>query len=150
MDPLSITASIIALGQAVASTGTVLRTVRSFVNAPAEFLALLNDLTSLQAVVEDIKSSCEAIEAGSTSSISKNLKTLEALEQDLRQIYSDLTKLAEKFIAGLRGRNRNGLPRISNFKWFKEKDNIKQLRERARDLQLRLALAYNILNVSQK
>ena len=150
MDPLSITAGIIAIGQAVAATGTVLRAVRSFENAPVEFLMLLNDLTSLQAILEDIRSSCHKLEAAPINSDLKNLKTLEALEQDLRQIYTELTKLAEKFVTGNNGRTRKGLPRISKIKWLKEKDNIKQLRERSRDVQMRLALAYNVFNVSQK
>lgn len=150
MDPLSITASIIAIGQAVVSTGTVIRAVQSFENAPVEFLVLLNDLTSLQAVLEDIKSSCHKIEAAPVNSGLKNLKTLQALEQDLRHIYAELTKLAEKFVTGINGRTRKGLPRISKIKWLKEKDNIKQLRERSRDVQMRLALAYNAIGVSQK
>lgn len=48
MDPLSATASVIALLQAAAAIGKGIETLRSLGKAPAEFCALLNEVDFLE------------------------------------------------------------------------------------------------------
>ena len=149
MDPLSITASVIAVLQAVSSIGKIVKTVRSLGNASAEFLALHNELSVMQAVLEQVKSSLEQLQALPTGTTSVSLNVVKALEQDLGQISGDLNELAERFIKGIRGRDRNGLPRISKANWYRETANITRLRQKSQDIQAQLGLAFNITNSLQ-
>ena len=56
MDPLSITASVIAIGTAARGAATCLRKVAKLKGLPAAISALWNEVSDLRVLVEDIKS----------------------------------------------------------------------------------------------
>ena len=63
MDPLSTTASIIALVQAAAAIGKGVRALKALNNAPEDFNALLKELTRLQAILRLTQTSLEALQS---------------------------------------------------------------------------------------
>ena len=149
MDPLSVAASVIAVVQAVGSIGKIVKTIRSLGNAPAEFLVLLNELSVIQAVLEQVKSSLQQLQTSPISTTSDNLSVVKFLEQELAQFSEDLKELAKRFITSINGRDRDGLPRISKANWYREKATITQLRQKAQDVQSQLTLAFTVTNASQ-
>ena len=53
-DPLSITASIIAVIGAAEGVGKTLTKIRNIRNAPTELLALINEVSDLRTILNDI------------------------------------------------------------------------------------------------
>ncbi|KAK1635172.1 hypothetical protein BDP81DRAFT_46307 [Colletotrichum phormii] len=64
MDPLSTAASIIALIQASAAVGKGVKILLSLRHAPADFCELVDELTALQDVIEQVKSPLQELEKG--------------------------------------------------------------------------------------
>ncbi|PVH88072.1 hypothetical protein DL98DRAFT_648957 [Cadophora sp. DSE1049] len=61
MDPLSISASIVALLGAAATVARGLDRLRAWRNAPVELISLLNEVADLQVVLTNVKDSCESL-----------------------------------------------------------------------------------------
>ncbi|KAK3682980.1 hypothetical protein B0T22DRAFT_297853 [Podospora appendiculata] len=61
MDPLSIAASAIAIAQAVQAIGSGVHMLQSIARAPAAFSAMLNELSSLQGVLHQLRNAMEDI-----------------------------------------------------------------------------------------
>ncbi|KAJ0164340.1 Ankyrin-3 [Colletotrichum tanaceti] len=69
MDPLSISASIIALFQVPVALGKGAQLLATLRHAPADFCDLVNELSTLQAVIKQVKSSLEELTSEQTSNM---------------------------------------------------------------------------------
>ena len=149
MDPLSITASVIAIVQAVNSIGTIVKTIESLGNASDEFLALINELSLLRAILEHVKVTLETVDTSPTGTSPIGRGVLRVLQQDLAQISNDLNEVAVKLITSINGRDQDGMPRVSKVRWHKEKSNVLRLREKAQKVQTQMLLSFTAMNTSQ-
>ena len=149
MDPLSITASVIAIVQAVNSIGTIVKTIESLGNASDEFLALINELSLLRAILEHVKVTLETVDTSPTGTSPIGRDVLRVLQQDLAQISNDLNEVAVKLITSINGRDQDGMPRVSKVRWHKEKSNVLRLREKAQKVQTQMLLSFTAMNTSQ-
>ncbi|WDK17406.1 hypothetical protein CGRA01v4_08689 [Colletotrichum graminicola] len=99
MDPLSISASVIALVQSSLAVGKGVKLLASLRHAPAEFCDLVNELTTLQAVIEQVKNPLEELESERASD--RTLPDLDTsatlvLKRDLEIIAEELGALCER------------------------------------------------------
>ncbi|KAK7419694.1 hypothetical protein QQZ08_010781 [Neonectria magnoliae] len=72
MDPLSVTASIIALVQATAAIGKGVHFLRSLGHIPDEFCYLTNELSTLQAVLGQVTSALQELQSEKPNALVPN------------------------------------------------------------------------------
>jgi hypothetical protein len=135
MDPLSVTASVIAITQAVFSIGQGIQAFRSLNNASTELLSLLQDLISLQAVLQLLKAHISSQPSLSVRIPIDYPLAIQSLYLDLSKTTAELNDLAERLLASSKGINKKGLYHVSRISYLKEKSNIERLRDRSQVLQ---------------
>ena len=116
MDPLSITASVIACGSAAKGTIKVLQKIKKYINSSEEIDTLIHDLKDVQALLQG------------TSELIANADFSPAKEQFLTQQVvrlGDKIKELDQVIIDPRGENEERQTRIS---WVKHERRIKSLR----------------------
>ncbi|KAK3312355.1 hypothetical protein B0H66DRAFT_608624 [Apodospora peruviana] len=91
MDPLSITASVIALTQAASAQWT------------DEFLELLEELATLEGVLELTRASVEALQTLRSQNSGRGFAVLQTLQQQLRQCTAEIDELTKRMLAGRKG-----------------------------------------------
>lgn len=156
MDPLSITASIVALVQASAAIGKGVKILRSFRRIPDEFCDLLNELATLQAVAEQVKTALADIEGQTADSglPFANPQIVFDLRNDLSKVGEDLGALCSRLQTSTK-QKQSDEPKtgqkvnVSKLKWHKEKDNIAAIRQKARGTREALNLCLSAFNTSQ-
>ncbi|KAJ0379240.1 hypothetical protein COL26b_002406 [Colletotrichum chrysophilum] len=144
MDPLSITTSVIALVQAL---GVGVKFFSSMRQIPADFCDLSNELTDLQAVAEQVKTSLQEMEnavPGITAS------AIQTLEDDFASIVHELEALCGRLQKSDRHADIVGELRVSKRKWLREKDNVARLRAKASKTKQSLMLRFIALVSSQR
>jgi len=131
MDPLSVAASAIAIGQAASAVAMGVRALKSFSNGPVEFSELLTDLSSFEVVLEITRASVEAMQAlgPNMPAQSQSFVGLQALHRELTQCTENIDSLAKRMIAASGGVNKKGQHRIPRVRWLREKDNVAKLRQ---------------------
>ncbi|KAI1372652.1 ankyrin [Hypoxylon crocopeplum] len=156
MDPLSATASIIALVQATVGIAKGVRFLRSLGQIPLEFSGLLNELSTLQAVAEQVQTALKDFEGQpqekfGTSLLRLDPSALVSLKDDLAQIIEDLDALCDrlKVPAKPKKEGKHKEDHVSKWRWQKEKDNITKLRQRARNTREDLNLCFTTFISSQ-
>ncbi|KAI0381181.1 ankyrin [Hypomontagnella monticulosa] len=154
MDPLSVTASVIALIQAAVGIAKGVEFIRSLGEIPAEFCDLLNELSTLQAVAAQIETTLKGYEnqrlTNGSAIILPNLDTsiLTSLQNDLAQITTDLEALCNRLKKS--GKEKStGQEQVSKRKWHKERSNIARLREKVRATRQYLNLCFAAFTSSQ-
>ncbi|OHE95702.1 hypothetical protein CORC01_08986 [Colletotrichum orchidophilum] len=150
MDPLSITASIIALVQASAAVGKGVKILLSLRHAPADFSELVDELTTLQAVIEQVKSPLQKIETGDVAIPTLNIAPTLALKQSLEIIQEELLDLCYRLTGTNHGDEMSGQLRVSMSKWIRERSNIAKLKYRATNTRASLMLCLSALVSSQR
>jgi len=141
MDPLSITASAIALGGLAATIGKGIKTLKSLGKIPDEFCALLNELTMLQLVAQEL----DSIPSNHSSTTE-----LDILRQDLVQTVKKLQDLASRFETSGKGLDSRGRHRIPRIQWTRERSNIESLREQARRTRDYISAYLATVNMSER
>jgi septal ring factor EnvC (AmiA/AmiB activator) len=160
MDPLSITASVITLVQATAGIGKGIRFLRSLAQIPAEFRDLVDELATLQTVINHVEVSLRELESTTTSSSSKLYSwgidpgIIISLKNDLAQITRELEALCDRLKKSgprpaLKSEDRQDHERVSKYKWQKEKANIATLHHKARTTREYLGLCLSVFSSSQ-
>ena len=133
MDPLSVTASAIALLQAAAALGKGIQAIRSFRRAPAELCALLNELTTLQALSSQFEGSIHTLSSTPRSGNTADaLSALANIHQELAITIDQLDSVVQRFVKDSKGFNKDGQRRIPRLRWHLERENITQLRNTAK------------------
>lgn len=154
MDPLSATASAIALLQAATAIGKGIQTIRSLGRAPAELCALLNELTTLQALTSRFEDDLNTLKSSdNASSLNKGSDSIEALEnihQELSSTIDQLSSLVQRFAKNSKGRNKDGQHRIPRLRWHLERENINQLRTSAQQSRDYLTAFMTSIQVSNR
>lgn len=133
MDPLSIAASAIALGQCARAVRIGIEEVLSLRNASDDFLSLLNELSLLHAFLE--RSHRTLAQGNTTFDDSQDCGTLRLLVEEVENIIRDLDELAKTLMHGSKNPSQKYGYEISKRKWFQFKDIIAKLRERSRQIR---------------
>ena len=147
MDPLSITASIIALVQAVGAVAKGVRALRSIKNAPTELCALCNEVATLQAAMEQGQLTSEFMVKNKSlfpGAASKQIRSaLISIENTVSEI--------EKFVLRVSPKDQASNPTAKNRKstWYRERRNMATLREKARLAREQLTLCLSSLHSSE-
>ncbi|KAI0413455.1 ankyrin [Xylaria grammica] len=158
MDPLSATASIIALVQAAVGISKGVRFLRSLGQIPLEFSDLLNELSTLHAVIEQVEAALREWEAlRTTMGHSANFRSVDSskvlsLAGDLAQVIKELDTLCDRPKAPKKQGEKQGYHEkkpVSKLRWQKEKGNIEILRHKARNSRELLSLCFSAFNSSQ-
>lgn len=160
MDPLSVTAGVIALVQAAVGIGKGIRLLRALGEIPDEFRSLLDDLGTLQSVLRHVEVCLREFEstAASGSNVGPHFLVADAgiinsLKNDLADITRELEALCDRLQTKPRtvptSVNNQNATRVSKQRWHKEKSNIAKLQSKARSTRDYLSLCLSVLNSSQ-
>lgn len=140
MDPLSVTASIIAIAGAVSSIGRSVKTLISSRRAPAALLALNNEVSELQLIVKELHRELHNVNKSIQPSIDRNLtNTLTDANQKLSEV--DVL-LASKVVK----ENLHGQQLIRRNAWFRNHEKIQKCQQELRCVRLKLFTALGLLN----
>ncbi|KAI0438160.1 ankyrin [Xylaria telfairii] len=158
MDPLSVTASVIALVQAAVGISKGVRFLRSFGQIPFEFGKLLNELSTLHAVIGQVETALRDWEdLRPTTSNATRFKSVDArkvlpLKDELVQVISELDNLCDRLKVPKKQGEKSGCDEpksVSKLRWQKEKGNIVRLRNKARRSRELLTLSFSAFGSSQ-
>lgn len=152
MDPLSISASVIALCQATRAIAKAVQFLGSLRKAPAQFYVLLNELSSLQAMLQQCISVAESLATprGSATVSPDVLEWFEQANEGLGKVVSEMQTLVDRFMAASEGLDKNGHHRIPPVRWLFERSSIARLRFSARQYRENLASLLTALTASQR
>lgn len=145
MDPLSIAASVIALSQAAGGVGKALKFFYSLSKIPDDFCNVVNELATLQAVLEQVRNALEDYNHGEPGVPVFDLSTMEALKNDLKQAVGELDSLCSRLQATGKGSSKDGKQQVSKRMWLRERRSIISIRSRANEARDRLTMCFGAL-----
>ncbi|KAI9784656.1 MAG: hypothetical protein M1835_003537 [Candelina submexicana] len=146
MDPLSITASVIAVGTLTVKVGKGLDKLRSLREADDLLLALMNEVTTLR----DIAGRIEAILHQHRESLSaEQLACSEQLERLLAAAKAKLEELDNIIhYQLLRAADKIGNEKLSRAAWFRHRSHVQRLQQELQRLQQNIRTLVATLNMS--
>ena len=133
-DPLSITASVIAVLGAAEGVSKTLARIKSLRHAPTEVLALINEVSDLRIILGEV----ERYVIRDVSSPVEQLQTMSTLVERAMDSLLELDQLIQYRL--LKATSRSTEPKISRREWAAAKPVIERYRQGLRDIRL------NILN----
>ncbi|KAH6990134.1 ankyrin repeat-containing domain protein [Ilyonectria destructans] len=141
MDPLSITASIVALLQATTAVGKGIKFLHSLSHIPDEFCDLVNELATLQAVLGQVTSALKELQGDNPAApvLRVDLTKALVLENELRQT-----------VETARATRRDGKLAISKKRWLRERSSIAHLKAKACAAKSDLSLCFESLISTQR
>ena len=145
MDPLSITASSIAVLSAVTSSGKGIGKLVSLRDAPLELQALSNEAEAFRNLLVIVQSSLRHIQASDAY-------------EEFGEALCDLLRNANKAALDLQCKveyqlkrgveiDRNGLPKVSRMSWLRSSDEIEKLRRKIGNARSDLSTGLQAVNV---
>ncbi|TPX11905.1 uncharacterized protein E0L32_007403 [Thyridium curvatum] len=156
MDPLSVSASIIAIVQATVGVGKAVQYLRSIRNIPAEFLDLTNELTGLQAILAQVHAALVNIdgddERATIQATGADSVALQNCKTDLEKLVQELDALCGRMKVSVKKEtNKEGgaHERISKRRWTREREHLATLRNRTKRTCDYLNLAFVALQTSR-
>lgn len=147
MDPLSISASIIALAQAVGAVAKGVRALRSIKNAPTEFCALCNEVAALQAAMEQGRLTSEFMVKNESLFHGAASEQMRSALVSIENTVSEVEKFV--FRVSLKDHASNPTAKIRKSTWYRERSNMATLREKARLAREQLTLCLSSLHSSE-
>jgi Fungal N-terminal domain of STAND proteins len=143
MDPLSIVASAIALFQAASRLGSLLGTIKPFLDAPNDVAALLHELCSVRNALEELQSTVTANNPGSLrggKSLHGPIATCLLHVSSLEDLISKTCKLKETSGEVI-------MVDVKRAVWLRKKGEREKIKLRLRDALSALQLAIASLNL---
>ena len=151
MDPLSLTASIIAILGVSGQVGGVIRKLASVRGAPDILRALNNEITDLRLVVTSIQDAFQrqrtttlppsVTGSGYHASITSSLQQALDKVHELEALYHRLRPITP---------NASGLLKLSPVRWAREQSKVLQLRDDLKIVRLQLLGALETLALYAK
>jgi len=138
MDPLSITAGILAIVGAGGKVGNGLKKLVQLRDAPDALLALCNEVSDLQCVVHNVDDLLQQLqqEHALPSSIKGALNQAKATVLDLEKIiFYDLTTITTR-----------GGYRVDRSSWLRAETKVATIKERIKAANILLVNALSLLN----
>lgn len=149
MDPLSVAASTIAIGQAASAIAVGVRALKSLANGPTEFRELLTDISAFEVVLEVTRASIEAMQTLGPQMPAQSFAGLQALQRELAQCTEDIDRFTKRMTFASDGLDKKGQYRIPRLRWLREKDDIAKLRRRVQHLHLGLSTCLAAVGATQ-
>ncbi|KAK3651328.1 hypothetical protein LTR56_005785 [Elasticomyces elasticus] len=146
MDPLSVAASLIAITQAVSTSGILLGKVLQLRQASSEYQALFNEVEALRGLLLIIKTALMRIQGSSL--YDEIREPMQILLSAVQSAVVDLHGMIEYELRASEEPNKHGLPQLSKMAWLKSGGKLKTLRERIRDSRGNLVAGISALNLS--
>ena len=139
MDPLSITASILAILGAGGKVGDGLKKIIALKDAPDALLALNNEINDIQIAVEDIG---DLLRRCNVSDVTRSppstvIRSLERTESTILEL--------EGFIAYNLTTIEAGRPRLDKSKWLRSTQKIQDLKTRLQSDKAAVSLSLGVL-----
>lgn len=145
MDPLSITASVIAVLQAVNGTGKGIGKLISLRNAPAELQALSNEIEAFRSLLVIVHSSIRHIKG--SAAYEDCSEPLCYLLREAERAVLDLQCTVEYQLRNGVEVDRDSRPKVSHATWLKSSKKIQQLRDKIRDARDNLSTGLQGINL---
>ena len=142
-DPLSIITSVVTL---IGTTDSILKTLQSFKDlrkAPSEVLALVNEVTDLRVVLDNVSDYITEAEQTKLS----DTKRLQHITTLIKRAEEHLLKLDDVIHSaiGKSGPSREG-SKMWRIQWMKAKGPVEIIRQRLRDVRLNIVTQMMVIN----
>ncbi|KAJ6035272.1 uncharacterized protein N7446_010028 [Penicillium canescens] len=138
MDGLSAGASVIAILQAIGAIPSIIDTLRALIHIGDEIKALTNELTTLQALQDHLKSQVDLLSGTDPRLRVSEPKMLQSARTTLAELVHELQKLVARY--------NNKKRRRIRFVW--DRNKIAQMTERARAARQTLMMAMQDLSLA--
>ena len=142
-DPLSITASIIAVLGAAEGVSKTLAKIKSLRHAPNEILALINEVSDLRIILGEVERYIIR-DASRPSPSNEQLQTMSTLVEKAKQSLLELDQLVQYRL--LKANSRLAAPRVSRHEWAAAKHVIERFRQGLRDTRLNIVTQMVVMN----
>ena len=146
MDPLSITASIIAVLQAGDRFTSLLAQIKPFFEAQEEVESLSNEVNELQLVLGDLREALPDLPASGTLPVNK-IDVLHGLIREGEATLLQLEALIQQRFIKAPDPNGMGTRKVRRLAWVKKRGRVEKLRRRLRDLRLTIAVQLASVNL---
>ena len=142
-DPLSITASIIAVVGAAEGVTKTLAKIKSIRNAPDELLALINEVSDLRIILSDMQ-----------NYLTQNTQRPQISQEELQNI-STLINRAKKKLLELdqliqyrlvKPESNSHQIKVFRREWLRAKNTIEKFRQSLRDIKLNIMAQMMVIN----
>ncbi|KAL8969910.1 MAG: hypothetical protein Q9197_004097 [Variospora fuerteventurae] len=142
MDPLSITASVIALAGLAASTSRAFHELRSLCkNLPGRLHALSNEITDFELVLQQVVAAFE--ERGSDHLFRDHIASIPTLVERADCKLGELRAIIQRFSRSCRG---NRTPLYGAYTWYKDHPKLRALQEDIRSIKCDLNILLGASN----
>ena len=145
MDPLSITAGSIAVLSALTASGKGINRLVSLKRAPAELLALSNEIESLRALLLVVQ--LALINVRDTAAYTSCKELFGLILGDVGSTVLDLESKIEFQLKRADVVAQDGRPKISRIAWLKADSEVERLKWRIRDARGNLSTALSAMNL---
>ncbi|UKZ47295.1 hypothetical protein TrVGV298_001513 [Trichoderma virens] len=139
MDPLSITASVIAIVQLTAAVGSGFQRLMSLRGASDQLLQVMNEVTDLEALARDMQSILQERDEASSLD-SATLATLPGLCQQVTALMQELKDIVQGCLKEEITSTASSL-KIKRIAWLRAADKMNTMQARIRAMRLRLSSA---------
>lgn len=146
MDPLSITASCIAVLQAATTSGSILRRLVELRHAPERLQELSNELEALRSLLVLLRSSLLRIR--DTEYYAEAREPLEVLLRPVKDRVEEFGAMLEYRLKASEELNRHGLPKVSKREWVRANTEVHTLKQRIRDARDNLTAGLQMLSLA--
>ena len=145
MDPLSITASSIAVLSAVTGTGKGIGKLVSLRNAPLELQALSNEAEAFRSLLVIVQSSIRHFQG--SDAYGECGEALCSLLTEAKQAVLELQSTIEYQLRRGIDVDRNGRPKVSRVTWLRSAGKVEDLRARIRNARGNLSTGLQVVDV---
>ena len=142
MDPLSVTASIIALFQAGGTVSKGLKKIANLRNAPDILLALNNEVADLHSLVENIDDVLR--QHRDNTGLEPIVCLCRALDRAKRTLLKLENVLAYK-LTSIKSKDRESHPVLDRSSWLRLESSVQRLKDEIREDKLSLLSALSVL-----
>ena len=143
-DPLSLTASIIAILGVVDSVGKALSKIKVLTESPDELLALINEVSDFKVVLYDIERYFRNPPQTSNAAITDQYFHISELVNRAKGPLLQLEQMIEYHFK--RAETINGQYRISRIEWLRAKMAVERLRQSLRDMRQNVQMHMTLIH----
>ena len=143
-DPLSITASIIAVLGALDSVGKAIAKVRTLKNSSDDLIALINEVSDYKVVLHDIERHFRNPPQSSDTAAIDQHTHLASLIKRAKDPLLELEQMIEHRFQKTEA--RDGQVKVSRVEWLRAKSAVERLRQKLRDTRQNIQSYTSLIN----
>lgn len=128
--------------QAADRVSSLLSKVKSLYDAPTEVYALINEVSDLKIVLEDLDTTVQEIRDWTSIPTDR----IEHLDRSVRIAKAKLLEVEDLVTDRLFKSNDAGREKVSRTAWVREKGRVSRLKDELRDLRLMISVKLTALN----